>query len=269
MKTRSFCLIALFAAALVAIQARGIAQDRAPGIAIDGSGIIGTSVNIDMSGEPGHWFILYLGLLPAPTQSWTGQTIGLGQYYVPVNAGRFDASGQASFQFPIPDIDDLVGLGMAYFQFETFEAQVFPPSFEAKAVSPGAYFIVAPKGSGNPTKFAVDPTHTEIGSTLTLRMTAQPGDFVVGYWGLYAAPVVIPEVQTVIGVVPAALFTPLLARLDGNGEYVSTFPIPDVPTIIGINAYFQYQTFKLTGFPPTASLEDSSMCLFFTVQDKR
>jgi len=265
--TRFFTLaLAATIAAVIAAGAATRAAAQAPGIAIEGSGTVGTSVTLHLAGAPGDWYILYVGLLPQPVASWTGQRLGIGSYYAPVGAGRFDATGRATFVVPIPVIQELVGIGMPLFQFETFSVQVFPPSWKAKNVSPGAYFVVAPAGSARTTTFGLDPTDSRIGQPLTFRMKGEPGDFLVAYFGLAALPVLLPDNDTVIGVLPPYPFTSLLSRFAADGTFTQGFGIPDSPAIVGINAYFQFQSFTLGGFPPQLTLRDSSGCLLITVK---
>ncbi len=257
------------ALALATLTATALTAQRTPNaIEVTGSGIIGTNVDLQLRGASGDRYVLYVGVIPGPVGAVSGQRLGVGQAYLPVATGTFDSSGSANVRIPVPDIAQLVGVGIAFFQFETFRIQLVPPALVPTGVSPGAFVVMAPKGSGNPTTFGCDPTTSAIGSTLTLRMKGTPGDFVVGYWGTTAAPIVLDPIQTVVGVIPVATITPLLAAFDAQGDYSTTFTIPDTPVAIGVNAYFQFQTFALVGFPPQLQLGDSSCGLFVTAAPK-
>lgn len=258
------CALALTLATAVTLPAQ-----RTPNaIEVTGSGIIGTTVNLRLRGASGDRYVLYVGVVPGPVRALSGQRLGVGQAYLPVMTGTFGTSGVADVPIPVPDIAQLVGLGIAFFQFETFRVQLVPPALVPTGVSPGAIVVLAPKGSGNPTTFGCDPTTSAIGSTLTMRMKGAPGELLVGYWGTTAAPIVLDPIQTVVGVIPVATFTPLLAAFDAQGDYSATFTIPDTPAAIGVNAYFQFQTFALVGFPPQFQLRDSSCGLFVTAAEK-
>jgi hypothetical protein len=238
-----------------------------PGIEIEGSGIAGTDVRVHLTGPSGEFFVLYFGLLAQPTRSWSGQQLGIGPYPIPVSAGQFGSSGKARFKFPVPDVPALIGKAMAFFQFETFELKLVPPSFVAKNVSPGAYFVLAPPGSGNPTRFGTAATDSALGSTVKLSCAGQPGDFLLGYYGNIALPVMLPD-GTNVCALPPIPFTPLLARLDGQGTLATEFKIPEIPGLVGTNICLQFQTFSLAGFPPQLVLKDSSCCLLLTVKEK-
>lgn len=238
-----------------------------PGIEIEGSGIAGTEVRVHLTGPSGEFFVLYFGLLAQPTRSWTGQQLGIGPYTIPVWAGQFGGSGRATFKFPVPNVPVLVGKAMAFFQFETFELKLLPPSFEAKNVSPGAYFVVAPPGSGKATRFGTAATDSVLGSTVKLNCAGQPGDFLLGYYGNIAFPVMLPD-GTNVCALPPIPFTPLLARLDAQGKLATEFKIPEIPGLVGTNICLQFQTFSLAGFPPQLVLKDSSCCLLLTVKKK-
>lgn len=238
-----------------------------PGIEIEGSGIVGTDVQVHLAGKTGDFFLLYFGLAAQPSKSWTGQQLGIGPYVLPIWAGQFGGTGKATLKFPVPDVPALVGKAMAFFQFETFEFQLIPPSFKATNVSPGAYFVVAPSGSGMATRFGTEPTDSVLGSTVKLNCAGQPGDFILGYYGNIALPVMLPD-DTNISALPPIPFTPLLARLDAQGKLATEFPIPDIPALVGTNVCLQFQTFTIGGFPPALTLKDSSCCLLLTVKKK-
>ena len=259
-------MLRVLAAIALALAIAGLSTAQ-PGIAIEGSGIGGTEVQVHLSGDPGEFFLLYLGLLGQPTDSWTGQKLGIGPSPIPIWAGRFDASGQATYKFPVPDVPELAGKIMAFFQFETFEVVLFPPSFKPKNVSPGAYFVLAPAGSGEPTRFGVDRTNSQVGSTVALSCQGQPGDFILAYWGTSAVPLLLPD-GTNVGVVPPLPFTTLTDRMDAQGLFVTRFPIPDEPALVGTNVCMQFQTYAIQLFPPAINLKDSSCCLLFTIKPK-
>jgi len=208
-----------------------------------------------------------MGFFAEPMKSWTGQTLGIGPVTLPVAVGQFDTTGRALFRFPVPNVPVLVGIGMAFFQFETFEIKILPPAIIAKAVSPGAYFVVAAEKSGQPTKFSVEGTDSVLGSILKFHLKGQPNDFVLGYWGIIALPVALPD-STIVAALPPVPFTPFPALLDARGEYKSNFQIPEVPGLVGTNLCFQFQTYTFQLFPPALVLKDSSGCLLVTVKGK-
>ena len=238
-----------------------------PGIEIEGSGIVGTEVQVHLTGDAGDFYLLYMGFFANPIQSWTGQILGIGPVTLPVFVGQFDATGRALYRFSVPNVPELVGKGMAFFQFETFELKILPPAIIAKAVSPGAYFVVAAEKSGQPTKFSLEGTDSVIGSMLDFHFKGQPNDFVLGYWGTIALPVLLPD-STIVAALPPVPFTPFPALLDARGDYKIRFQIPEVPALVGTNLCFQFQTYTFQLFPPALVLKDSSGCLLVTVKGK-
>jgi len=260
MKIKAFSFLFLLLPLVAALSAQ-------PGIEIEGSGIVGTEVKVHLTGNAGDYYLLYMGLLANPTESWTGQLLGIGPAYFPVSAGRFDSSGRFTFQFPVPDVPELVGKGMAFFQFETFEVKIWPPSFTAKNVSPAAYFVAAAADTGKETLFGVEGTDSVLGSTLNFTFRGQPDDFLLGYYGNIALPVMLED-GTNICVLPPIPFTKLLAMFDKNGTYKDSFIIPEIPALVGTNVCFQFQTFNYVIFPPSVVLKDSSCCLMVTVKAK-
>ncbi|MBN2489539.1 MAG: hypothetical protein JXQ29_01655 [Planctomycetes bacterium] len=252
-------------AAVLALATLGTLAPAQPGIEIQGSGIAGTEVVIEMTAPPGQWGILYLGLFAQPTRSWTGQLLGIGPGAVPVWAGPFGASGRATYRFAVPAVTELIGKGMAFFQFETFELRLVPLLIQAKDVSPGAYFVVVAPGTGAPTRFGVDGTESIVGSKVRLRCTGTPGEFLFAYYGNMALPILLPDGTNVAAFPPLPL-TPVPVLLNAQGQYETDFQIADIPGLIGTNVCAQFQTFALAGFPPTVVLRDSSCCLLFTVK---